>query len=291
MSEQPSVSVIIPVWNGQATIGKCLRAIEAQTYPAELTQVLVIDNGSTDDTTSIIRSFPGCMLLSETAPGSYAARNLGLRHASGDIIAFTDADCIPDPEWLERIVEALAQKPRAGVIAGRISTFTDGPMTDAAIFDSLFAFRQQTLASRNQCVTANWASPAAVLKEVGPFDAELKSGGDWALAEEIAAAGYPVVYCEKAHVRHPARSSTNELIGKRKRVAGGNWHKQAGPAGFIRLQRRAAVDLLRKWGAIWAAPGVQLRRKLPVSLLALKIWAAYSGELVRLAMGGSAQRS
>src|SRR3546814_8574240 len=91
----PLISVIIAVWNGRATIGRCLDAVRAQSLPSEELEIIVVDNGSSDGTAEIARSVPGVIVLTEHRPGSYAARNRGLAHARGTYVAFTDADCRP----------------------------------------------------------------------------------------------------------------------------------------------------------------------------------------------------
>src|SRR3546814_5284485 len=71
----PLISVIIAVWNGRATIGRCLDAVRAQSLPSEELEIIVVDNGSTDGTAEIARSVPGVIVLTEHRPGSYAARS------------------------------------------------------------------------------------------------------------------------------------------------------------------------------------------------------------------------
>ena len=96
MTDQPFISVIIPVWNSPDLLAKCLAALAVQSYPRERYEVLVVDNGSTDSTAAVARNYPFVTLLSEPVPGAYRARNRGLAAARGEYVAFTDADCIPD---------------------------------------------------------------------------------------------------------------------------------------------------------------------------------------------------
>jgi glycosyltransferase involved in cell wall biosynthesis len=114
------ISVIIPVWNSGALLRRCLEALARQTLGPDCFEIIVVDNGSSDDSAAIANSFPGVVLLSEPRPGSYAARNRGLARARGDFIAFTDADCVPAPDWLEQALAAARRHPGAGVLAGRI---------------------------------------------------------------------------------------------------------------------------------------------------------------------------
>src|SRR3546814_19306926 len=82
----PMISVIIAVWNGRATIGRCLDAVRAQSLTSEELEIIVVDNGSTDGTAEIAPSVPGVLVLTEHTPGSCAARNRGLAHARGQYV-------------------------------------------------------------------------------------------------------------------------------------------------------------------------------------------------------------
>ena len=93
----PSVSVIIPAYNAAPTIGKALRALRAQSYAGRL-EVVVVDDGSSDETSSIIRTFPEVRLVVQQNAGPARARNRGAAEASGYILLFTDADCVPEPD-------------------------------------------------------------------------------------------------------------------------------------------------------------------------------------------------
>lgn len=96
------VSVIIPVLNDSERLKLCLEALEHQTYPKKLYEVIVVDNGSDQSIGSVVSKFTQATATAESHPGSYVARNKGILIAQGDIIAFTDADCIPALDWIEK---------------------------------------------------------------------------------------------------------------------------------------------------------------------------------------------
>src|SRR3712207_160037 len=96
----PYVTVIVPVYNDAGRVGSCLAALEAQTYPRQRYEVIVVDNGSTDATPAVVQSFRVRLLFERQVRSSYAARNAGLAEAKGVIIALTDSDCTPTPGWL-----------------------------------------------------------------------------------------------------------------------------------------------------------------------------------------------
>src|SRR3954447_26423119 len=107
MAALPAVSVVVPVRDGARVIGECLDALTAQRG-APPYEVLVVDNGSTDNTAAAVRAHPSApTLVTESRPGSYAARNAGIIAAAGSVLAFTDADCTPAPTWLAAAMAAL----------------------------------------------------------------------------------------------------------------------------------------------------------------------------------------
>ena len=101
----PIVSVVIPVYNGSATIGDTLRSLQAQSG-APAFEVIVVDNGSTDATREVVSRFD-VTLLDEVTRGPAAARNRGLRDARADIVAHCDADTVLTRRWLSELVEPL----------------------------------------------------------------------------------------------------------------------------------------------------------------------------------------
>jgi glycosyltransferase involved in cell wall biosynthesis len=111
------ISVIIPVYNAGNYLASSLESLTEQDYPAEKYEVIVIDNNSTDASLEIAGRFSRVRLLKESKQGAYAARNAGIAAASGDIIAFTDPDCVCGRRWLFSIDEALS-KPSTGIVLG-----------------------------------------------------------------------------------------------------------------------------------------------------------------------------
>lgn len=117
----PTVSVVVPVFNGEATLGDCLRSLRAQSLPATSFEVIVADDGSTDATPQVAERF-GIRVLHGNHAGAPAARNAGWQAARGEWIAFTDADCLPSRNWLSSLLEAASRgsngRPALGA-AGR----------------------------------------------------------------------------------------------------------------------------------------------------------------------------
>ena len=96
------VSVIIPAYNEENTIESCLNSLLNQTIGKESYEVIVVDDGSTDSTSEIIKRYP-VKLFRQGNSGPATARNLGAKNSSGEIILFTDADCVAEPNWIEEM--------------------------------------------------------------------------------------------------------------------------------------------------------------------------------------------
>lgn len=115
-TELPSICVVIPAKNEEAFIGRCLTAVLQQEYPARLLEVIVVDNDSSDNTASMAKAFDGVNVL-EVKGTISAARNFGARAGSGEVLAFLDADCTPESDWLQKAVATLRQLPKVAVVS------------------------------------------------------------------------------------------------------------------------------------------------------------------------------
>lgn len=112
------VSVVVPVYNGGEIFVTCLRALLAQTLTREQYEVIVVDDGSTDASAALARSF-GVNVISQANAGAPAARNTGIAAARGEWIAFTDADCVASRRWLEALLARVESDPQSIGAAGR----------------------------------------------------------------------------------------------------------------------------------------------------------------------------
>jgi glycosyltransferase involved in cell wall biosynthesis len=223
----PTVTVIVPVYNGVDLLDRCLRSLLRQTYPASLIEVIVVDNNSSEPVTAVMPNEPRFKLIFEPRRGSYAARNTGLKAARGEVIAFTDADCTPSASWLERGVAALMQPSPADMVGGRIRLTFNGskPRTGSEVYEAVHSFKQDWyLNERKFAATANMLTWRATIDKVGVFDGSLQSRGDAEWGQRVAAASGVQRYAGDAVVDHPARARVSELLKKQLRVARG--HKQ-----------------------------------------------------------------
>ena len=223
----PFVSVIIPVYNDGDRLKVCLENLSKQSYPRDLYEIIVVDNGSDESIDEIINLYD-CNIYChvEETPGSYVARNKGIAHARGEILAFTDSDCIPKLDWIEKGVEGFRQTQRCGLLGGRIELFFQNPASPTAVevYESIeMNFPQESiLAQQRYAFTANAFTSKEVIDNVGCFNDALKSGGDREWGQRIFKAGYNQAYADDALVQHPARHSFWQLYKRVTRINGGN---------------------------------------------------------------------
>lgn len=116
MTAAPCVSVVVPFLNSASTLPACIAALRREKRGTDDVELIFVDNGSTDGSAAIVARHREIIRLEEGEPGAYAARNTGIRHARGPILAFTDADCVVKTGWVTALQRALQQDDRGAVI-------------------------------------------------------------------------------------------------------------------------------------------------------------------------------
>jgi len=201
----PRVSVVVPVRDGAARIDRCLRALLAQSHPHDRLELIVVDNGSVDETRARVRSHPVTLLVENGIASPYAARNAGIARASGEILAFTDADCAPAKDWIERGLAALDEQA-ADLVGGRVRFVCSRPPRAAELVDAIRNLdHERSIPERGVAKTANLFVHRRVFDALGAFDGERRSGGDVAFTTRASGAGFTLVYAPDAVVEKPAR--------------------------------------------------------------------------------------
>lgn len=224
MNKQTFVSIIIPTYREWYLLPTCLEALKNQTYSQDQIEIIIVNNDPETVPPSDVDWGENVRILTQPKPGSYAARNLGLEHAKGEYIAFTDSDCIPVPEWLAEGIGLLDQG--FDLVGGKMEFFKPkGGDHQAFLFESRFSFRQDRNVLQNkQSITANLFVKRKVFDQVGLFDQSLMSGGDYEWTKRATDAGNTIAYAEKAIVKHPSRKSFQALIKKKRRTSGGMYY-------------------------------------------------------------------
>jgi hypothetical protein len=210
------IAVVVPVRNDPERLARCLDALAAQTLPRGSYEVVVVDDGSTEP----VPQPHGVRVLRQDNAGSYAARNAGVAATSAPVLAFTDADCVPDSSHRGSGLRALRN---ADVVAGAVEVTTRGSRPGAVeLYDAVTGFPQERFVREwGFGATANVIARRSVFVAVGEFDARLRSGGDAEWGERASASGARTVYAPDVVVRHPARASWSELREKSARTARG----------------------------------------------------------------------
>ncbi len=293
MSEnsQPLVSVIVPVYNNSELLRKCLTALENQTYPRELYEVVVVDNASQEDINSVVKDFEGVRLTYESKPGSYVARNQGISVAKGEVIAFTDSDCIPAEDWIEKGVKNLFKIENCGLVAGKIEgIFKNRERPSAIEFYDSFFLNQKKYIKEKFAATANLFTYSKVIEKVGVFNSELKSNGDREWGNRVFAAGYQLSYADEVCIQHPMRNSWGQLYKKTTRIVGGQYDIETKKCNYFLEIIKFLKPPLRFLSGRLSDKRLKGEQKLMFIFVTLFVNYVSAWELFRLQLGGSSQR-
>jgi glycosyltransferase involved in cell wall biosynthesis len=198
----PSISVIIPNRNGAATLGKCLAAALASRH--DNFEVIVVDDGSEDDSVEVIKGFPCRLIRLAQHGGAAKARNTGARHSRGDVLFFTDADCLLQPDSLAIASETLARAGPQSVAGG---TYTPLPHDRRffSIFQSVFIHYCETRNPQrpDYLATHALAIPARIFRQSGGFCEEfLPILEDVEFSHRLRRMGYSLVMNPALQVQH-----------------------------------------------------------------------------------------
>jgi cellulose synthase/poly-beta-1,6-N-acetylglucosamine synthase-like glycosyltransferase len=206
-AELPYVSVIVPVRDGESTIAACLDSILATDYPADRREILVVDNGSSDGTAALIQTRP-VRYLREPKRGVSNARNRGIAESTGEILAFVDADCLVEPQWLTELVSPF-EDPEVGAVGGNLEHSPPANAAERQAVRLLGDWQQFAFASDPAYpITANAAYRRDVLERIGPFDPHMTRAQDVELGLRFQErSGLRLAFAERATARHRNRST------------------------------------------------------------------------------------
>ena len=131
----PLVSFVIPAFNEQALIGRCLKAITAEIANTKCTaEIIVVNNRSTDDTRRVVSLFPEVIIIDEPIRGLVQARQTGYLNATGKCLANIDADTIPPPGWLPKALSAFEQDPDLVALSGPLNYYDMSQLVRCYVF-------------------------------------------------------------------------------------------------------------------------------------------------------------
>jgi glycosyltransferase involved in cell wall biosynthesis len=261
------VSVVVPAFNAARSISEQLSALASQDYPGEI-EVVVADNGSTDGTGDIVRAYassmPGLRLVRAAGrQGAAHARNVGTRAATGEIIAYADADDRVRPDWLRHHVEALGTK---AFVAGRMD---QASLVNQGRHSASRAFAWTCLPVNHDFLPWGFGGNLSIRRPAfeasGGWDESYPAVNDVPFCWRVQLAGYPLSYEPDAVVEYRARESLRGLMRQHR--------------NFGRQNARLYRDF-RIHGARCGGPAVAVRR-----------WASLVVRTPELVLGPPAARA
>lgn len=285
----PEVAVVVSTYRRSRLLPRLVRALEAQTLPADRFEVVVCDNGSDDDTAVVLADLAARTPLdlrvvrAQVNRGPGAGRELAWRSVRAPVVAFTDDDCQPEPRWLEAGLAALRRHGRA-VVVGRT-------VPDPAQVHLLVDFsRTQRVEDARFAQTCNVLYRRPDLEAAGGFDLGFGTAGgeDTDLALRVEAAGSPRVFVPEAVVRHDVRpTSLRATLRETLR-----WYDL--PRLYARHPGARRESLHRRWfwkpthpPALLLLAGVALAagRRSPAPLLLAAPWVRFRTQVWPVARG------
>ncbi len=206
----PLVSVITPVRNGAVDIAELLACLEHQTLPRDQWEIVIGDDGSTDGGTDGVATDDGHVRVTPGPPlNSYATRARAVSESGGTVLAFCDADCRPEPDWLER---GLARLEATDVVLGRFRFDVKAPRTVWTLIDMDGSKDHEHQVKIGVGETANLFIRRELYDRVGGLDGSIAEYGDFEFVERCVASGAELVFGGDAIVWHPTRSTRKSLL-------------------------------------------------------------------------------
>jgi GT2 family glycosyltransferase len=283
----PLVTVIVPVWNGEQTIKPLLDSLQKLDYNPNKVEVIVVDGNSTDKTQQIVKEYP-VRLVVEKRKGLNRARNKGIKCSNGEIVAFTDSDCVVSKNWVTKIVENF-KDPKVSCVGGSaIALDTDfvSQYADNSIVRLMPIFKKREELEKvkpffRHPAGCNMAFRRKVAEEVGYFDENIQYGFDEVeFADRVCRAGYKMVLDPEVVVWHKHRSSIAEFMKQ---------NFQYGKGSGLVLKRNKLKDSVSVWSFLglvgfltWLLTVGALTYFTLISIAGISLWMLFGFTVVPL---------
>jgi len=196
------ISVVIPAYNAESTIGQAVAQSFAQAKGGLEIEVIVVDDGSNDNTAEVSES-AGARVIRQHNSGPASARNRGWESAGGRFVCFTDADCIPSPDWMINLLEGFTDMT-VGAVAGSYDIANDNSWLARCVHQEIIERHSRMGSSIRAFGSYNVAIPRYVLEATGGFDPSYRtaSGEDNDLSYRIIQKGWRIAFRPQAKVAH-----------------------------------------------------------------------------------------
>ncbi len=203
----PIFSIIVPSYNRPNQLLVCLEALARLSYPKDRFEVIVVDDGSEPSLERVVSGFDESLdarCLRQRNSGPAAARNLGARHAKGDILAFTDDDCAPEPGWLNAIAKRVSNGSECLVGGKTVNRLMDNPFsaTSQLILDVVYQHYNADPERARFFASNNLAMPTSLFQESGGFDVAFRTSEDREFCDRFLFRGLQLVYEPDAVISH-----------------------------------------------------------------------------------------
>ena len=212
-------SIIIPTRNRLKDLDSCLQAVARLDYPADCFEVIVVDDGSSESPACVINSFRQQMqvsLVCQTHAGPTAARNTGAKRANGEFLAFTDDDCMPQRDWLQKLAAQFTRTPDHLVGGRTVNALEKNGYSTASqiIVDIVYSYYNADPANARFFAANNLAAPAGQFHEIGGFDTSFRTSEDRELCDRWRHGRLGMTYTPEAIVFHAHALTAGSFLGQ-----------------------------------------------------------------------------
>jgi GT2 family glycosyltransferase len=203
----PFFSIIVPTFDRPEALTACVQAIKKLDYPQDRFEVIIVDDGSSVPIKPFdqnLRDVANITILRQINTGPASARNTGAQQAKGDILAFTDDDCMPTPQWLRELARSFNDNP-LGLVGGRtVNGLVDNLYSTASqmIVEEAYAFFLSRDSDLRFFASNNMAVAARLFHKIGGFDSSFRTSEDREFCDRWIRQGHPLVYVPQAIVFH-----------------------------------------------------------------------------------------
>lgn len=199
---KPTVSVVVPAYNCAQTIAQTIESLLKQTNP--FSQIVIVDDGSTDDTAAVIKSFDSVKFIYQDNAGPACARNTGAKAANTEWVVFTDSDCIAHQDWCEKLSRGFSES-KHGAVMGSYGIANSSSLLARCVHGEILYRHRCLMPKYPQAFGSyNVAICKKIFEEVGGFDETYRnaSGEDNDLSYKILQSGYKIYFEQEALVDH-----------------------------------------------------------------------------------------
>ena len=271
------ISVVIPTFNSEKYLEQCLDAVKGQSFSADQTEIIIVDNGSTDGIVDIAKKYTDNIIIDKDANVS-GLRNIGAKQSKGDILFFLDSDCVPENDWIENALRIFDTQNVA--VAGCWYQISSNPTWVEKVWDAHMSWRREADQDVSWVPSGDLIIKKSVFDNVDGFNSELQTGEDTDICNRLTNSGNRIFASSDVAVVHLGEAKTiGEFYLKQK------WHGAGAIQRFVREFPRFIADktfvyslvlLIAFLGMIKSALGKNIRDMLCFILLALLIPAVMS---------------